>query len=135
MSRLSKTEREEIINQWLEGEENDEYEVKPTKEEGKYRVLKRTSTSNTQDISPKPKKSKLNEEICETNKEILKYLRSLGEENERKKLKREITHTVKKELNKTIPVEDEQSEEEPQTVIIVQNPRYQRRRVDPKTLF
>jgi hypothetical protein len=134
MSKLSKEEREKIINQWLEGEENDEYEVKPTKEEGKYRVLKRSSTKS-QDFSPKPKKTKLNEEICETNKEILKYLRSLGEENERKKLKREITHTVKKELVKTLPVEEEQQEEEPQTVIIVQNPRYQRRRVDPKTLF
>jgi hypothetical protein len=171
MSKLSKSEREEIITKWLAGEENDEWDVKPLKEEGKYRVSKKkdsdhhepdtdtdstvyseqsekvpkTSASAAKKPVPKvnrkntAKDDKIYEEVHEMNQKMLEYLKAIGEENERKKSKKELKKIVRNQVEKVEKVQkpDKQQgsdDEERQTVVIVQAPRYKRRRVDLRSL-
>ena len=37
--------RKQLIEEWLRGEENSEYEVKPTRREGKYIIRKRDKSA------------------------------------------------------------------------------------------
>jgi hypothetical protein len=50
MSKLSKKQRQEIIDRWLQDEEDEEYEVVPLKEEGKFRVKQRKKPGS--DVKP-----------------------------------------------------------------------------------
>lgn len=48
--RIRGKKREEIINNWLEGKDNDEYDVIPTKNEGKY-IIKHKVKNNKIEIN------------------------------------------------------------------------------------
>ena len=46
MSRVRGSKRKELIEKWLNGEEDEEYEVKPTRTEGKFIIRKRNESNN-----------------------------------------------------------------------------------------
>ena len=58
--RIRGKKREEIINNWLEGKDNDEYDVVPTKNEGKYIIRHKVKNiNNSEEPIPEPIKSAL----------------------------------------------------------------------------
>jgi hypothetical protein len=205
---LSKKQREDIIRKWLEGEDNPEYDVKPLKEEGRYRVFRKENLelsdssveneenksedkSSNVDITPLSGENKQEKEIpetkkqikkslpvlrpipdencfatqsrkpanqsrnvasrgvqkalslipslyenqLETNQRILEHLKLLGEDNEKKRQRKELKKQVKNQIRKekTGPATSSltQEDKEGERTIIIQQPVYQRRRIDP----
>jgi hypothetical protein len=190
---MTTAQRQEIINNWLEGIDDPDYDVKPLAEEGKYKVMKRktplpqSSIENIEpneesepepespepepespepEISPKwtqsnlrtanevspveikkqvkpkpriiervikqvdPKPPKQLKKLEETNAQILEHLKQIGDDMAKKRQKKEIQQEVQYQIQST-----RQPDGSNETTIIIQSPRYVRRRIDPSSLF
>ena len=95
MSRVRGNKWKELIDKWLSGEEDEEYEVRPTKTEGKFIVKKRVSQRD--EVHESKSIEETREEECDernsgkplhnnkswldqsTSLQILEQLRFLGE--------------------------------------------------------
>ncbi|WP_334097085.1 hypothetical protein [Helicobacter typhlonius] len=148
MSRyLSGSKRLAVIQRWINGHDDPNWEVLPTKKEGKYIVKPRKTpisedsgensendnieespinTESESDEEPPrkapPTKTRKTQQYDPTvNEEILKQLKSLGEEmkiqREKKEQKRLINEAIDKRIRKPRKQqvqEDDELEEEPQ---------------------
>lgn len=129
---LRGSKRLQVIQNWINGREDELYEVYPTKKENKYIVRERKQPLKKPIDDPKPVEEKPIEEepkpikqksipppsSNDINYEILSELRALGQEmrlkREKKEQKKMIREVMNKELNKRNPVPvEEDSEPEP----------------------
>ncbi len=130
---LTGSKRLQIINKWLRGIEDPEFDVLPTKKEGKYIVKKREKPikvqepeiedafedpdfeSDSEPIQKKkpPPKQKADPTVSD---EILNQLKLLGEEmkanRKKKEQKRLIKEQIHKEISRPPPQEEPEYEEE-----------------------
>ena len=117
--RLSNSKRLQLINKWLRGIDDEDFEVFPCKTEGKYFVRPRKNklkSSMTIDVNEEPPKEEkiIEPKVIEqpqidptVGNEILNQLKLLGEEikskREKKEQKKMIKEAVNKQINKQIP--------------------------------
>jgi hypothetical protein len=71
-NRLSSKQRQEIIDKWLNDEEDDDWEVFPLKEEGKFRVKRKIKPSQIKPEVIKPEVSENNARGSEIKPEVIK---------------------------------------------------------------
>ena len=74
-SRVRGSKRKELIEKWLNGEEDEEYEVKPTRTEGKFVIRKRKNdiregNESISDAELKPSEESPNQNISESHERI-----------------------------------------------------------------
>ena len=139
--------REEYVREWLEGQENPDVEVIPTKKEGKYIVRERVknSVAETEDQNTKTQDEKTelnntekntapepeiikddNAEIIKNNNgiglEILEQLKLLNEYKqkklEKKAKKKEIKKVIRKEFVKNKVLVENSDESDEETVYV-----------------
>ena len=135
---LRGSKRLQVIQNWINGREDELFEVFPTKKENKYIVKPRKQPLKEKPVEepkpieeePKPIKQKHNSPpppSNDINYEILSELRALGQEmrlkREKKEQKKMIKEVMNKELNKRNPVpvsqpieEEEEPIEEPKPI-------------------
>jgi hypothetical protein len=141
--RLSKKERQDIIDRWLNDEEDPDYNVIAKKEEGKFIVRRKkqitpepeeSESKSEEPISPKTteyqkslKEKRKKPVKDETNVQILEYLKVLGDDIEQRKRKKEMKKEVKYQLAKNTVVETPDTI--PPEEFIEEVPMYRRRRI------
>ena len=140
---LTGSKRLAVIQRWINGHDDPDWEVLPTRKEGKYIVKKReTPIRKVQKTEEEesPENQEIEEESQETpkkvpkvpkkppkstfdptiNLEILNQLKLFGEEMERKRIKKEqkrmIKEVMNKEARKAPPPPEPEPEPEPQPV-------------------
>ncbi len=138
--RISGAKRLQIIQNWLNGRDDDEWEVFPTKTEGKYFIKPRkqlnitpqddpSSTPQVDPVAPSLNTSKVDPSTTSHKQsnydptiEILNQLKLLGEEmrnntkRDRKATKRMIKNVVKRQISKPrTPFYDYSQEHNPDT--------------------
>lgn len=140
---LTGSKRLAVIQRWINGHDDPDWEVLPTRKEGKYIVKKReTPIRKVQKTEEEesPENQEMEEESPETpkkapkvpkkppkstfdptiNLEILNQLKLFGEEMERKRIKKEqkrmIKEVMNKEARKAPPPPEPEPEPEPQPV-------------------
>mgnify|MGYP001112052502 CR=1 FL=1 len=140
---LTGSKRLAVIQRWINGHDDPDWEVLPTRKEGKYIVKKReTPIRKVQKTEEEesPENQEMEEESQETpkkapkvpkkppkstfdptiNLEILNQLKLFGEEMERKRIKKEqkrmIKEVMNKEARKAPPPPEPEPEPEPQPV-------------------
>ena len=98
------SKRLKIIQNYLNGKEDDEYEVFPTKTEGKYIVRKRTESIAKPIEEPIAKLKPTPQQFYDPtiNIEILNQLKLLGEEMKNSREKKEQKRMIKEVVNKQI---------------------------------
>ena len=135
-NHLSGSKRLAVIQRWLNGRDDPDWEVLPTRKEGKYIVKKRENSipvksktpensESESEIEEKPRKVQKTQKTQKTPKnydptvseEILNQLKLLGDEikskRERKEQKRMIKEVVQKQLKKPkIVMQENDSEDE-----------------------
>ncbi|KAK8887165.1 hypothetical protein M9Y10_038203 [Tritrichomonas musculus] len=111
----------QVIKNWINGREDELFEVFPTKKENKYIVRERKQPLKEKPVEePKPIEEEHNfpppPPSNDINYEILSELRALGQEmklkREKKEQKKMIKEVMNKELNKRNPVPVSQPIEE-----------------------
>ena len=140
---LTGSKRLAVIQRWINGHDDPDWEVLPTRKEGKYIVKKReTPIRKVQKTEEEesPENQEMEEEVEEKpkkapkvpkkppkstfdptiNLEILNQLKLFGEEMERKRIKKEqkrmIKEVMNKEARKAPPPPEPEPEPEPQPV-------------------
>ena len=125
---LTGSKRLAIIQRWINGHDDPNWEVLPTRKEGKYIVKKRTDPIEVEKVeetppkpqkvakTPKPPKPQVYDPTI--NLEILNQLKLLGEEirnkREKKEQKRMIKEVINKQMNKPRYVYQQAQEEQPE---------------------
>ena len=154
-NHLSGSKRLAVIQRWMNGHDDPNWEVLPTRKEGKYIVKKRTAPieetqethEETEEISepevieeklkkvkpqrikmPKPQKTPEYQDPT-VNLEILNQLKLLGEETklkrEKKEQKRMINEAVNKQINKPKIYYPQSRLEYPQDIVYQPQPHPQ----------
>lgn len=139
---LTGSKRLAIIQRWINGHDDPNWEVLPTRKEGKYIVKKRTDPIEVEKVEETPEEENSEEEKVEEtppkpqkvaktpkppkpqvydptiNLEILNQLKLLGEEirnkREKKEQKRMIKEVINKQMNKPRYVYQQAQEEQPE---------------------
>ena len=126
------SKRLKIIQNYLNGKEDDEFEVFPTKKEGKYIVRKRTEPIAKPQVEPivkpsveppvveqpiaKPKSTPQPIYDPTINIEILKQLKLLGEEMKSNREKKEQKRMIKEVVNKQMMKQPRYNYTQPQYI-------------------
>ena len=118
------SKRLKIIQNYLNGREDDEFEVFPTKKEGKYIVRKRTEPIAKPPVEPpvveqpiaKPKSTPQPIYDPTINIEILKQLKLLGEEMKSNREKKEQKRMIKEVVNKQMMKQPRYNYTQPQYI-------------------
>lgn len=136
---LTGSKRLAIIQRWINGHDDPNWEVLPTRKEGKYIVKKRTEPIEAEKVEETPEEENSEEEKVEEtppkpqkvaktpkpqmydptiNLEILNQLKLLGEEIRNKREKKEqksmIKEVINKQMNKPRYVYQQAQEEQPE---------------------